>query len=70
MEKSIRTTNKFVFVSTFVPERNLPNKQPAALDPFLEPLVMELEDLFLNGKFYLLFKFFLFYNLIPKHYVY
>ena len=52
MEKSIRTTNKFVFVSTFVPERNLPNKQPAALDPFLEPLVMELEDLFLNGKFY------------------
>ena len=49
MEKSVRSENDYVFVSSFVPERDLPNKQPAALDPFLEPLVLELEDLFMNG---------------------
>ena len=49
MKKKDRCKNENVFVSSFVPEKHLPNKQPASLDPYLEPLLHELEDLFING---------------------
>ena len=39
MAKGTRCKNEHVYVSSFVPEHNLPNKQPNALDPFLEPLI-------------------------------
>lgn len=50
MEKEKRCLDENVFVSSFVPEHKLPNKQPSALDPFLDPLVTELEELFINGR--------------------
>lgn len=50
MEKEVRNRKEEVYVSSFVPEYKVPNKQPMSLDPFLEPLVAELEDLFVNGK--------------------
>ena len=50
MEKRDRCRNEHVYTSTFVPERDLPNRTPTSLDPFLVPLVTELEDLFINGK--------------------
>jgi len=51
MDKRTRNKAGNVFVTSFVPEHMLPKKQPMALDPFLDPLVSELEDLFLNGLF-------------------
>uniref|UniRef100_A0A7M5WW45 Uncharacterized protein n=3 Tax=Clytia hemisphaerica TaxID=252671 RepID=A0A7M5WW45_9CNID len=49
MRKKERFKNENVFVSSFVPEHKLPNKQPTALDPYLEPLVEEIEELFIDG---------------------
>lgn len=49
MEKRYRCQNEYVYTSTFVPEHSMPNKEPNALDPFLEPLVDELVELFNEG---------------------
>eukprot|EP00731_Ephydatia_muelleri_P032750 Em0024g294a len=49
MKKSDRCSTEEVYVSGFVPSYLLPNKCPISLDPFLEILVKELEDLFVNG---------------------
>lgn len=50
MEKLHRSKNDHIYTTTFVPEHALPNKEPNALDPFLEPLITELEELFIDGK--------------------
>eukprot|EP00111_Clytia_hemisphaerica_P012099 TCONS_00035538-protein len=49
MEKLHRSKNDHIYTTTFVPEHALPNKEPNALDPFLEPLITELEELFIDG---------------------
>ncbi|XP_066914088.1 uncharacterized protein [Clytia hemisphaerica] len=49
MEKRERSKSENVFVTSFVPEHHLPNKQPTALDPYLNPLIDELVELFING---------------------
>ena len=38
-----------VYVCGFVPSYLLPNKMPWSLDPFLHPLITELEDAFIDG---------------------
>ena len=50
MKKSDRCSTEEVYVSGFVSSYLLPNKCPISLDPFLEILVKELEDLFVNGN--------------------
>lgn len=35
----------------FIPSHLLPKKRPSSLDPFLHPLVSDVEDIFINGKF-------------------
>jgi len=49
MVKKERNKTKHVYVSSFVPEHLMPNKQPNVMDPFLEPLIAELEELFTDG---------------------
>ena len=49
MEKRERSKSENVFVTSFVPEHHLTNKQPTALDPYLNPLIDELVELFING---------------------
>eukprot|EP00731_Ephydatia_muelleri_P034483 Em0062g6a len=49
MRKSDRSKVDEVYVCGFVPSYLLPNKCPVSLDPFLEPLVTEVLDLFING---------------------
>lgn len=50
---TMRKANRFhtdeVYVSGFVPSYLLPNKRPISLDPFLFPLVEEIEELFIDG---------------------
>lgn len=50
MSKVDRNHSDEVYVTSFVPHAVLPNKQPKSLDPFLEKLVNELEELFINGN--------------------
>ncbi len=47
MEKA--ETNE-VYVLGFVPCYRLPHKRPCLLDPFLHPLISEIEDAFIDGK--------------------
>ena len=54
MCKNDRNHSDEVYVTSFVPEALLPNKQPKSLDPFLEKLVEEMEELFLNGNYLLM----------------
>ena len=39
-----------VYVCGFVPSYLLPKKRPNSIDPFLHPLIEEVEDMFINGK--------------------
>ena len=50
MSKLDRSNVEEVYVSGFLPSYTLPNKMPWSLDPFLEPLVTDLEDAFIDGK--------------------
>lgn len=50
MEKCERCKVDEVYVSGFVPSYMLPNKRPCSLDPFLDPLITEIEDIFIGGK--------------------
>ena len=50
MTKLDRNQVKEVYTLSFVPEFKLPNKQPQALDPYLEPFIVELEKLFVEGR--------------------
>jgi len=49
MEKSNRSSVNEVYVAGFVPSYLLPHKRPCCLDPFLDPLITEIEDIFING---------------------
>ena len=49
MAKQNRSKVEEVYVCGFVPSYVLPNKMPWSLDPFLYPLVREVEDSFING---------------------
>ena len=56
MSKSSRCTTDEVYVVGFVPTYLLPNKTPISLDPFLEPLIRDIENGFINGNSILLYK--------------
>ena len=49
MAKLDRNKTDEVYVCGFVPSYILPNKMPWSLDPFLHPLITELEDAFIDG---------------------
>ena len=50
MAKSDRCKTEEVYVCGFVPSYLLPNKRPNSLDPFLQPLIEDIEESFINGK--------------------
>ena len=50
MSKEHRSSTDEVYVCGFVPKYLLPNKRPNSLDPFLQPLIEEIEDSFVEGK--------------------
>ncbi len=49
MSKLDRLKTEEVYVCGFVPSYVLPKKMPWSLDPFLHPLITEIEDAFING---------------------
>lgn len=49
MYKKDRNATDEVYVVSFVPSHMLPKKRPNALDPFLEPLISEIENIFIDG---------------------
>jgi hypothetical protein len=49
MYKAGRSKVEEVFVVGFVPTYLLPKKRPCLLDPFLDPLVTDVEDIFVHG---------------------
>ena len=49
MTKADHTKTEEVYVCGFAPKHILPSKMPWSLDPFLLPLINEIEDLFING---------------------
>ena len=52
MCKAERCSTEEVYVVGFVPSHLLPKKRPNSLDPFLAPLVCEIENIFIDGNFY------------------
>jgi len=54
MSKQERSKNSEVYVCGFVPSHLLPNKRPNSLDPFLDPLIEEIKDLFVDGEYQVL----------------
>ena len=51
MYKSDRISTDEIYVLGFVPSHQLPKARPCALDPFLHPLVTEIEDIFIDGNY-------------------
>ena len=49
MRKADRCHTNEVYVCGYVPSHLLPNKRPNSLDPFLLPLIEEIEELFIEG---------------------
>ena len=49
MSKLDRCKTEEVYVCGFVPSYLLPKKRSNSLDPFLQPLVDDIEELFING---------------------
>ena len=49
MTKADRSKTDEVYVGGFVPNYLLPSKMPWSRDPFLHPLVTDIEDAFING---------------------
>ena len=49
MKKAERLRTDEVYVCGFVPSYSLPNKTSCSLDPFLSPLMLEIENAFING---------------------
>lgn len=49
MSKCDRSKVEEVYVCSFIPSYKLPKKTPWSLDPFLHPLITEIEDLFIEG---------------------
>lgn len=50
MSKEQRCSTDEVYVVGFVPSHLLPKKRPISLDPFLEPLMTDIEDGFIDGN--------------------
>ena len=53
MSKENRCQVDEVYVFVFVPSYLLPKRHPACLDPFMEPFIRDIEEGFINGKYYL-----------------
>ena len=51
MSKCHPMSTEEVYTVGFVPPYLLPHNRPNALDPFLEPLVADLENSFIEGKY-------------------
>lgn len=51
MSKVDRSKTDEVYVCGFVPCYILPKKMPWSLDPFLDPLITDIEDAFINGMY-------------------
>lgn len=51
MYKAERSSTDEVYVVGFIPSHLLPKKHPCSLDPFIHPLISDVEDIFINGKF-------------------
>ena len=49
MSKAERSHTDEVYVVGFVPCHLLPNKRPCSFDPFLHPLITDIEDSFISG---------------------
>ena len=49
MSKEDRWSTDEIYPIGFVPSYMLPKKRPCSLDPFLHPLISEVEDIFING---------------------
>ena len=47
--KAKRSSTDEVYVVGFVPSYQLPKSRPCSLDPFLHPLISDIEDIFING---------------------
>ena len=50
MPKSLRADQKKIHVYSFIPSYQLPKDSPHKYDAFLEPLINELEELYIYGK--------------------
>ena len=53
--KKDRNATDEVNVVGFVPSHLLPKKQPNALDPFFEPLISEIENIFIDGTHFYMY---------------
>ena len=51
MSKEDRFSSDEVYVVGFVPSSELPKSRPCSIDSFLNPLVTDLTDIFINGKY-------------------
>ena len=51
MSKEDQSRHGEVYVCRFVPSYLLPNKMPWSLDPFLHPIITEIEDTFIDDTF-------------------
>lgn len=50
MAKSDYSSTDEVYIAGFVPSYLLPHKRSCSLDPFLHPLITEIEDIFISGE--------------------
>lgn len=50
MPKRDRLCTEEIYTVGFVPSYDLPDGRPNSIDPFLEPLVRDLEEGFIEGK--------------------
>lgn len=55
MYKRDRLQTEEVYTVGFVPSYDLPDRRPNSIDPFLEPLIKDLEDGFIEGKMLIIF---------------
>ena len=49
MAKEHRLCTEEIYTVGFVPSYDLPDRRPNSMDPFLEPLVRDLEESFIEG---------------------
>ena len=51
MTKAVRSSTDEIYVVGFVTSYQLPKSRPCTLDPFLHPLISDVEDIFIEGNF-------------------
>jgi len=49
MTKEARGSTEEIYPIGFVPSYMLPKRRSCSLDPFLHPLISEVEDIFIDG---------------------